>query len=83
MKMEEKIRAKLEEKFKPTNLLVENQSHLHKGHSGDDGSGESHFHIQIQAYELSHLSRVAAQRAVYQCLSEELKIIHALSLKIL
>lgn len=83
MKMEEKIRVKLEEKFNPSNLLVENQSYLHKGHAGDDGSGESHFHIQIQAHDFSKLSRIEAQRAIYNALSEEMPHIHALSIKIL
>lgn len=83
MKMEEKIRSKLETVFAPKKLVVVNQSHLHAGHSGDDGSGESHFLIEIQSHALIDLNRVARERAVYQALSEEMKQIHALSIKFL
>jgi len=81
--MQEKVIAKLESTFSPSHLLVENQSHLHAGHAGDDGSGESHFHVEIQAHDLDNLSRVNAQRAIYDALSAEMKVIHALSIKIL
>jgi len=81
MKMEEKIRKKLEAAFAPDNLVVSNQSHLHAGHAGDDGSGESHFRIAINSSELNALSRVQAERAVTKALAEEMKTIHALSIK--
>jgi len=83
MKMEEKIREKLESAFSPVHLVVENQRHLHAGHAGDDGSGESHFHLEIRAHDFDNLSRVAGQRAIFDALSAEMKIIHALSIKIL
>lgn len=83
MKMEEKITHRLETVFSPSHLVVENQSHLHAGHAGDDGSGESHFHLEIQSHDFDNLSRVDAQRSIYDALSAEMKTIHALSLKIL
>lgn len=83
MKMEEKIHQKLELALTPTALVVKNKSHLHKGHAGDDGSGESHFHLEIQSYALSDLSRVDAQRRIFEVLSAEMKHIHALSIQVL
>ncbi len=80
--MEDKIIRKLEEAFHPTYLKVVNQSIAHKGHAGDDGSGESHFDVEIESEKLKGLSRVHAQRAVYDVLKNELEIVHALSLKI-
>ncbi len=83
MKMEEKIQQKLEDALAPTTLVVKNKSHLHQGHAGDDGSGESHFHLEIQSHALAGLSRVAAQRRIFQLLAAEMKHIHALSIKVL
>jgi len=82
MKMEEKIREKLEAGFDIQNLVIKNQSHLHAGHAGDDGSGESQFLIEIQSQDLAEFSRVEAQRHIYQCLADEMNIIHALSIKV-
>ena len=81
MKMEEKINAKLTAAFAPESLVVRNESHLHSGHAGDDGSGESHFAIEIKADFFKDKSRVARERAVYQALSEEMQQLHALSIK--
>lgn len=80
--MQKKITKKLEDAFAPHYLKVVNQSIHHSGHAGDDGSGESHFDVEIGSEKLSGLSRVIAQRAVYMALGEEMKIVHALSLKI-
>ena len=82
MTMEERITQKLNKALEPTHLKVINQSNLHQGHAGDDGSGESHFHIEIYSHAFEKKSRVARERLIYRALSEEMKIIHALSIKI-
>lgn len=82
MKMEEKIRQKLLEKASPTHLVVENQSHLHAGHAGDDGSGESHFHVEIWSDTFEQMSRVERERFIYKVLSDEMRFIHALGVTI-
>ena len=43
--IEERLRAALA----PTRLAVINDSARHQGHAGDDGSGESHFTVEIEA----------------------------------
>jgi len=83
MKMEEQIREKLDSTFQPEVLVIKNQSHLHAGHAGDDGSGESHFKIEISANCFGDASRVARERHIYQALEAEMKIIHALTIKFL
>ncbi len=83
MNMEQKIQQKLEAELQPRELRVINQSHLHTGHAGDDGSGESHFKIEISANVFQNLSRVNQERLVHKALSEEMCSIHALSVKIL
>ncbi|HPF78784.1 MAG TPA: BolA family protein [Alphaproteobacteria bacterium] len=83
MNMEEKIRQKLTAALTPQELRVINQSHLHAGHAGDDGSGESHFKIEISAERFSDMSRIARERLVHETLAEEIGQIHALSIKFL
>lgn len=80
MNMQERINAKLEEGFSPVTLNVINESHLHAGHAGDDGSGESHFRIEIESKSFNGVSRVARERMIHDALSDEIKIIHALSI---
>lgn len=83
MKMEEKIQQKLESAFVPQTLVVINESHLHRGHAGDDGSGESHFRVEIAATCFDSVNRVQRERMVHAALAEEIPLIHALSIKIL
>ena len=49
MSIAEEIADRLTTAFAPMRLEVENESHRHAGHSGDDGSGESHFRVTIRA----------------------------------
>ena len=82
MEMAKIIENKLQEALTPSHLEVINESHLHAGHAGDDGSGESHFRIVISFDKFEDLSRVNKERAVYGALADEMKIIHALSIQI-
>lgn len=76
--MEHKLRVALS----PTHLEIINDSHLHRGHAGHDGSGESHFTVMIQSEAFRGINRVAQQRLVMGALKEELKErIHALAIK--
>ena len=45
MGLDIEIKAALEKAFAANTLEVINESHKHSGHSGDDGSGESHWRI--------------------------------------
>ena len=80
--MEEKITEKLQNALNPTHLAVINESHLHQGHAGDDGSGESHFRIEVTSDQFKGTSRVAQQREIYSALADEMKQIHALTIQI-
>ena len=80
----EAIQHKLTEAFSPTRLEIEDDSARHAGHAGASASGESHFHVVIQAQAFEGASKVARQRMVYQALAEELAgPLHALSVKAL
>ncbi|MEM8555101.1 MAG: BolA family protein [Pseudomonadota bacterium] len=83
MGVAEEIRSKLTDAFTPTSLDVINESHKHAGHSGDDGTGESHFRIAIAAPAFADMSRVARHRAVYGALGKDLTDrVHAIALDI-
>ncbi len=84
MSMDEIIRQKLTESLTLTRLEVINESPLHAGHAGDNGTGESHYRVLVASRELSGLSRIEAQRKIYRILGEEIKSsIHALSINVL
>ena len=76
------IAARLAEALAPTRLEVSNDSHLHAGHMGDDGSGESHFTVTVESPAFAGLSRVARQRLVNHALADLLATrIHALAIR--
>ena len=76
--VEREARARLEAALAPVKLTVTNESALHSGHAGDDGSGESHFAVEVVSEKLAGMSRVAIQRAVYDALGDLMQQIHAL-----
>ena len=78
--MEATIRAKLEGAFPGARIELRNDSARHAGHAGDDGSGESHWHLVLQHQSLGEMSRVARQRAVHKALGDLMTRIHALSM---
>ncbi|MFM2367524.1 MAG: hypothetical protein RIR95_2132 [Pseudomonadota bacterium] len=82
MRAEFDLRQRLTEAFQPELLEIENESHKHAGHSGDDGSGESHFRVMIRAAGFAGLSRVARHRAVHAAIGDLNTRIHALALDV-
>ena len=80
--IEKIMEQKLKDSLNIESLEIINESHLHKGHSGDDGSGESHFCIHISADDFKDQSRLQSHRLIFSILEEEMKIIHALRINI-
>jgi BolA protein len=76
------ITKRLTEALDPAHLEVRNDSATHRGHAGDDGTGESHFTVEIVSNRFAGLNRVERQRAVNRALGELMKDrIHALAIK--
>lgn len=76
------ITARLTTALAPSHLEVVNDSHHHAGHSGDDGSGETHFTVVVESAAFAGQSRVARQRLVNRALADLLAgPIHALAIK--
>lgn len=83
MGLVDEIRAALSQGLTPETLEVINESHLHGGHAGDDGSGESHWRVVIKATSLDGQSRIARHRAVHTALGPDIiGRIHALAIEI-
>lgn len=78
--MDERIEMRLRDAFAPSRLEIINESHLHAGHAGDDGSGASHYRVRIRSEQFEGLNRVAMHRAVNAALADELKVVHALAI---
>ncbi|GMN14689.1 BolA family transcriptional regulator [Altererythrobacter sp. MTPC7] len=68
--VQQEMEKLLMEAFSPTRLEVINDSASHAGHSGDDGSGESHFTVVIEAPAFADMNRVERQRAVNKALGD-------------
>ena len=68
--------------FSPSHLAVINDSASHHGHSGDDGSGESHFTVEIESAAFVGVNRVMRQRMVNKALGDlPGQRVHALAIK--
>ncbi|MGB3723450.1 MAG: BolA family protein [Pacificimonas sp.] len=82
MSVADQIETRLRAALSPSALTVINESDQHLGHAGHDGSGESHFAVEIVADEFVGLSRVERQRAVYAAIGDLMdNPIHALRIK--
>lgn len=66
----------------PSQLNIEDDSDLHRGHAGNTGGG--HFTITVKSSLFSGKSQIMRHRMVYQCLQDLMPHrIHALSINAL
>lgn len=81
--MAERITERLTLALSPTRLEVVNDSAKHRGHAGDNGSGESHWSVAVESAAFAGLSRVARQRLVNKALADLIDPghIHALAIR--
>ncbi len=85
------IKEKLTESFTPSQLEVEDQSHLHAAHGGaaehraafpeKDMTAETHVHVVITSAAFAGMNTLAKHRAVLEVVSEEVDRLHAFSLE--
>ncbi|KAJ6500074.1 bola-like protein-domain-containing protein [Mycena vitilis] len=85
--LETAIREKLTAQFNPTMLRISNDSWQHRHHAamraqGNDGTGETHFSVQIVSAAFQAKTSMQRHRLVYAALKEELDGgVHALTLQ--
>ncbi len=76
------IERRLTSALAPERLAVIDDSERHRGHSGHDARGESHFTVEIVAQAFAGRSRVERQRLVNHALAELLaERVHALAIR--
>ena len=76
------IEARLTAALSPARLAVINDSTKHRGHSGDDGTGESHFTVEIESAAFAGRSRLERQRMVNRALGDlPGERVHALAIR--
>ena len=74
--------ARLTAALSPTRLTVINDSASHSGHMGDDGTGESHFTVEIESAAFAGVARLERQRMVNRALGDlPGQKVHALAIK--
>lgn len=80
--MAREIEMRLTAALSPTHLAVINDSSSHAGHMGDDGTGESHFTVEIESLAFAGVTRLQRQRMVNHALGDlPGQKVHALAIK--
>jgi BolA family transcriptional regulator, general stress-responsive regulator len=81
----EAMRQRLVELLAPTVLEVLDESYIHAGHAGADGTGfGTHFRVRIASPMFAGHSRVARHRLVYDALQDFVdRGVHALAIETL
>jgi BolA protein len=80
--VQSEIETLLNAALSPTHLAVINDSASHRGHMGDDGSGESHFTVVIESAAFAGKSRLERQRMVNRALGDiPGERVHAMAIK--
>ena len=78
----QEIEQRLTAAFAPSRLAVINDSASHSGHMGDDGTGESHFTVEIESAAFTGQNRLQRQRLVNAALGDiPGQRVHALAIK--
>ena len=78
----QEIDTRLRAALSPERLAVINDSDKHRGHAGHDGSGESHYTVEIVAAAFVGKSRLDRQRLVNAALGDLMRErVHALAIK--
>ena len=82
--LQQEMQQLLTSAFAPSQLEIANDSAKHRGHMGDDGTGESHFTVTIASAAFAGKSRLERQRMVNRALGDIPGTrVHALAIKAL
>ena len=71
-RMLDHIKKTLQDHFEPVELVVLDVSESHRGHSGFQEGGESHFDVTITAAQFAAMSRLAQHRAIHTALGPQI-----------
>ena len=78
----EKIKAKINNKISPEQILLIDNSYLHTKHKSFD-SNKFHLKLIIKSEKLKNMEKIDAHKAIFSILNDEMKNkIHALEIEI-
>ena len=78
----DKIKKKINEEINPQNIILIDNSNLHKKHKSFD-LNKFHFKIIIESKKLKKMNKIQAHKKIFSILKEEMKNkIHALEIEI-
>lgn len=80
----QRITEKITKALEPTEISVDDESHLHAGHIGARPEGETHFRLTVVSARFKDMTLVNRHRLINEALAEELQgPVHALAIKAL
>ena len=78
----EKVKAKINKKINPENIILIDNSNLHSKHKSFD-STKLHLKIIIKSKKLKSMNKIAAHKKIFSILKDEMSNkIHALEIEI-
>ena len=84
MNRKKRINDKLKKNLKDFHILIEDNSHLHKGHNNFDGKKETHILVNLLSKKNIQYNRLEIHRLVNKILREEFSNgLHSLEIKII
>lgn len=76
------IKKKIKNEFNPEQLILIDNSHLHKKHKSFDPN-KFHLKIKIKSKQLQNMSKIEGHKAIFTLLKNEMQTkIHALEIEI-
>ena len=83
IKIYNEIKKKISKEINPQNIILIDNSNLHKKHKSFD-INKFHFKIIIESKQLKKMSKIEAHKKIFSILKEEMKNkIHALEIEII
>ena len=84
MNRTKRIKNILEKYFIDHNIIVIDNSYLHKGHNNFDGANQTHILVQIKKNSKLELNRLELHRKINSLLTKEFdRGLHSLEIKII
>ena len=79
----DEIKKKITKEINPDNIILIENSHLHKKHKSFD-INKFHFKIIIESKKLKKMNKIEAHKKIFSILKDEMKNkIHALEIEII
>ena len=76
------VKEKINKKINPENIILIDNSHLHRKHKSFDAN-KFHLKIIVKSKKLKNMNRVMAHKEIFNILKDEMrKKIHALEIEI-